>query len=431
LAVLCGGAAEGSPRVVAHPAEAVLGRDHEVRLELSGADQPAWRVSEGELSQADATHLVWRLPDSGTPRTALLLLWDAADARPDPTVLRLPLLGRTDLEVETEPHARVTVEIAGRAFGPRVASAGGKVKVPVQVPPGVETATVRAEANGRTTSRQVDLGLPPDVRLIAALSPHPIAPSGDGWLMAAGQPPLVADRVEVEVAGAELSVEHGRDPLLFQLTPRGDAQEVVASAALKVHPQTRVMAAAAVQAPLAQGRCPPSTPPSFHLGATAGGFLGTGAAKGFELSVLAGISWPAFPRWGLELEVGLRHTGFSQPEGTLGTLHSSINVLPISASARFLALRKGPWRMAVRAGLGVAPYEHRLSATYQSSFREGGTTWEVLAGAEGGYRVGRFEPFLSLGYAYSPRLRTPLLSARVSGPRALAGVRWWLPCSDS
>jgi hypothetical protein len=245
--------------------------------------------------------------------------------------------------------------------------------------------------------------------------------------MAAGQPPLTADRVEVTLTGAERSVAHKGDPLLFQVTPRTDAQEVVASAALKGHPQTRVMAAAAVQAPLAQGRCPPSTPPSLHLGATAGGFLGTGAAKGFELSVLTGISWPAFPRWTLELEVGLRHTGFSQPEGTLGTVHSSINVLPILASARFLAWRQGPWRVAMRAGLGVAPYEHRLNATFQSPFREGGATWEALAGAEGGYRVGRFEPFLSLGYAYSPRLRTPLLSARLSGPRALAGVRWWLP----
>lgn len=419
--------AQASPRVKAQPEEAVLGRDHQVRLELSDVERPAWKVSEGEIETVDATHLVWRLPDSGSPRTALLLLWDAADSRPDPTVLRIPLLGRTDLEIETEPRAKVMVEIAGRSFGPRTASTGGTVKVPVQVPPGVETATVRAEANGRTTARKVDLGLPPDVHLLAALTPHPIAPSGEGWLMAAGQPPLSAGKVELEAIGADVSPERRGDPLLYEVDPRPNAQEVVVSAAVKGHPETKAMTAVAIQAPVAQGTCPSSAPPTFHLGANVGGFLGTGAAKGFELSVLAGVTWPALPRWSLELEVGWRHTGFTQEVEPLGTLHSRINVLPILATARFLALTHGPWRVAVRAGLGVAPYEHRLSSTFEAPFREGGTTWEALAQAEGAYRLGRLEPFLSVGYAYSPRLRTPILSARLSGPRALAGVRWWLP----
>lgn len=424
LSWLAGAAAAASPRVQAAPPQVLLGRDHEVRLEVQGAEQLRWRTSEGELHQLDAHHLVWRVPDSGAPRTALLLLWDASDAPPEPTAIRIPLIGRTELQVDTEPLATVTVELAGRSFGPRTANVSGRVKVPVEVPPGSETATVHAESNGRATERRVALGTPPDVHVVAALSPHPLDPDQGGWLMVAGVPPLSSKQVRLNATGAQLQVEGGVDPLRYEVKPLPDAEEVAVTAERLGAPTSRTMTAAAVGVPPPSAPCPASPPPKVYAAAAAGGFRGMGAAIGVEGALRAGVVWGE--RVGLELEVGLRHTGLTQLT-ELGTLHSSINVLPVLLSVRGVVLAAEPWRLALRAGMGPAPYEHRLSATFQAPFREGGLTWQVAGDAEGAYRIGRWEPFVELGYAYSPRIQTPQVDARLGGPRLLAGVRGWLP----
>src|SRR5499427_9568013 len=46
----------------------------------------------------------------------------------DVTVLALPCSGRTELAIETEPSAQVTVEVAGARFGPRRADRQGRLK---------------------------------------------------------------------------------------------------------------------------------------------------------------------------------------------------------------------------------------------------------------------------------------------------------------
>jgi hypothetical protein len=427
LSLLVGTAALARPQVQATPSTIVLGRDHEVRLEVKDAEQLHWKVSEGDLTQTDATHWVWHAPDSGVPRTALLLVWDAADAPPDPTVVRIPLIGRTDLAIDTEPLAVVTVEIAGQTFGPRTASASGKVRVPVQVPPDAETAAVHAESNGRATDRRVPLGMPTDVRVVAALSPHPLAPDEGGWLLVAGVPALTAEQTRLEVTGATLRPELATDPLRYAVTPLPDASEVAVTAERKGRPASRTMTAVAVGLLPPAAPCPVSSPMRGYLGASAGAFFGRGAARGVEGSIAAGLSWGPHDRVGLELEVGIRHTGLTQEQPGLGTLRSSINVLPVLASVRVVPVAAGHWRLGLRAGVGVAPYEHRLTAAFQQPFREGGVTWQLAGGIEGAYRVGAWAPFIELGYAYSPTLQTTQVNAELRGPRALLGLRGWLP----
>lgn len=409
----------------ASPSEVVLGRDREVRLEVPDVDRLSWAASEGELTAADAHHLVWRAPGPGTPRTAVLVIWDTAEAMPNPTVLRIPLVGRTELEVDTEPRASVTVELGGSSFGPRSANAAGKVKVPLEVPPGVQTATVYAEAEGSRTERHVPLSFPRDLHLVVAFSPHPMDAAAGGWLLVAAPRPIDAADVTVEVAHARLRLVRDDETLLYQIAPLPDANEVTATAEWKGQPATRTMTAAAVG--LVAGPKAPSQL-RFEVGGAVGGFFGRGAAKGFELALFGGVT----PGWlgdriALELELGWRHTGSTQNLANLGTLHSSINVLPILVKARYRAYESGPIRLGASAGLGIAPYDHGLSSDFQSSFREGGTTWELAFGADAAYSVGRWSPFVELGYAYSPRIQTPQVSAQLSGLRALLGVRSALP----
>ena len=61
------------------------------------------------------------------------------------TTLPLPCSGRTELAIDTEPSARVTVEIGGAHFGPRRADARGKLRMPVEVAPSAREARITAE----------------------------------------------------------------------------------------------------------------------------------------------------------------------------------------------------------------------------------------------------------------------------------------------
>lgn len=64
----------------------------------------------------------------------------------------IPLWGQGDAVVQTRPHARISVEIGPRSFGPVQADATGQAMVPVIVPPGVHEA--------RQRGRVIDLHVP-------------------------------------------------------------------------------------------------------------------------------------------------------------------------------------------------------------------------------------------------------------------------------
>src|SRR5262245_55174398 len=116
-----------APEVTFQPNQVVLGADAKVEVEVRSQDLPHLRsyASTGTLSpRQDAgpgvVRFTWTPPEVRYPHMAILLFWsERGTAVPELTVARIPLLGRTELTVKTEPRAEVHVEIGDRTFGPR------------------------------------------------------------------------------------------------------------------------------------------------------------------------------------------------------------------------------------------------------------------------------------------------------------------------
>ncbi len=90
-----------------------------------------------------------------------------------------PISGRTEVPGHTDPRVKVTVEVAGRVFGPVEADAHGRFAVALEVPPGERVATgVSIDRLGNRHPEPLDLGLPP-VRQLGCLA-WPAALPADG-----------------------------------------------------------------------------------------------------------------------------------------------------------------------------------------------------------------------------------------------------------
>jgi hypothetical protein len=110
------------------------------------------RASVGTLGPfaADPTapgtfRTVYRAPAEIRPQAAILaveVLLPGGRRTYAVTCLRLD--APTQFPLRTSPNARVTIDIAGRTFGPVVADSTGQVFVPIVVPPGVASGKARA-----------------------------------------------------------------------------------------------------------------------------------------------------------------------------------------------------------------------------------------------------------------------------------------------
>ncbi|HEY8927067.1 MAG TPA: hypothetical protein VIU64_21940 [Polyangia bacterium] len=151
-----------------------LGVDTETRIAVSLVGAGA------EASQAVATHLeatvgtlgplvpgpeagtfsaTYRVPGDRRPQAALIsveVLLPSGGRAHGTTVIELP--ARTTFPMRTDPFASVTLNVAGRDFGPVGADGKGQVSIPIVVPPGVEAGQARAQARfGGAKEMQVDL----------------------------------------------------------------------------------------------------------------------------------------------------------------------------------------------------------------------------------------------------------------------------------
>src|SRR5262249_10935039 len=143
--------AQAAPVVEAEPSRLILGPKARAEITVRGAG-PGLRaaVSMGTLGPGVSgdgfTRFVWTPPaDARAPALVLFAFWSGdAPSLSDITVLSLPCAVRTDLSIETEPSARVTVEVAGARFGPRRADGQGRLKMPVEVGPNAHEARVIA-----------------------------------------------------------------------------------------------------------------------------------------------------------------------------------------------------------------------------------------------------------------------------------------------
>jgi len=423
--------AHAAPVVEAEPSRLVLGprARAEITVRNAGSGLRA-AVSTGTLtagtSGEDFTRFLWTPPaDLRAPTLVLFAFWSGdAPSLSDITVLSLPCSGRTELAIDTEPSAQVTVEVAGARFGPRRADRQGRLKMPVEVGPHAHEARVIAELSDQSKIRVLPLSLPPSPWLLA-LDPessvegapvHALVVVPDTEESAGTE--IAADGAKVEQLqslGRRLMVrivpERGRSSVpLVARTLDGSTR---AQATLEV---VRAVAPAAVEAP------PPAPPAGrWVLGGAIGGYVGGGSNAGPQGGLTVGYGLPRLPLV-VELEVGVRSQSMSTQVGTLGVQTSSLLVFPIELALRWEAVSAGNFRLGVRGGGGVLAGSHHLSSTFDAALSEGALGWELFAAVQAGLQVGPVEPYLEVRAALS-KVSTDHLEAHPGGGVFSVGVR--------
>jgi len=184
--------------IALEPVAPVKGQDKEARLMVrmvrpdgtpddSGAP-PVLRASVGQVEGLERTGPgTWQaryvLPQTRYPEVAILV---ALSAWPHPQsihgafgAVRVPLAASVDLPGESDPRASVSLEVAGKTFGPVRTGPDGRFRLPIIVPPGHRFALVRAvDDDGNTRRTRLDLKVPPTDRLACVLNPQRLPAEG-------------------------------------------------------------------------------------------------------------------------------------------------------------------------------------------------------------------------------------------------------------
>jgi hypothetical protein len=191
--------------VALHPAHAAVG-DPEVRgdvfvISADGQREPAAGLqvaaSTGTL-RVEGSGFTLSLPEEKVPRVIALALVDGIRVG----AAFLPVTGRVRLPVSTLRGAEVRVRVAGEWFGP-VRAKRGAAAVPLEIPPGVTEAVVRAtDPVGNAGETVVNLE-PPERPRLAMAAPAPEVSAASSMLLAVayaaahGRPGPAAARLAV------------------------------------------------------------------------------------------------------------------------------------------------------------------------------------------------------------------------------------------
>ncbi len=369
-------------------------------------------------------HFTWTPPQTRFPMTALLVFWtEERGAPPMVAQARVALSGRTSLEVQTEPSALVRVEVAGSTYGPQRADKRGKANVPIEVPPGVETAEVLAEAQGRTTARAAALTVPVSSALLAAISPNPPVQGEPCWLIVAHPDTFEPNQLRLELSGGRFELQ-SRAPtrVLYRLEIEDGAREIAATVSL---PGERAQVSARI---LSGDDASPGSAPfaarRFSASATAGGFYAGGANSGAALAIDGSYALPAAAgRFAVDLELGYRTSSLSAAAPGLGSVHSSLSALSIELALRALAFQRGAWSIYGRVGGGVLPFNVSAHSDFQRSFAQSGAAVEGFASAQVAYRMRPVELFGELRGGIAP-VHTSTLDAQLGGLLFALGARY-------
>jgi hypothetical protein len=421
--------AQAAPVVEAEPSRLVLGPRARAEITVrNGGPSLRGEVSMGTLTEATSTdeftRFVWIPPaDARAPTLVLFAFWTGeAPTLADVTVLALPCSGRTELAIETEPSAQVTVEVAGARFGPRRADRQGRLKMPVEVGPHAHEARVIAELADQSKIRVLPLSLPPSPWLLA-LVPDSSAEGAPVHALVVVPDTEESAGTELVAEGAKVEKEQeaGRR-LLLRVTPDRD-RSTVPLVARTLDGSVRAQATLEVVAPQAAAPPTPPAPPTgrWILGGQLGGYVGGGSNAGPQGSFVAGYGLPGLPLV-LELELGVRSQSMSAQVGTLGTQNSSLLVFPIELAVRWEAVSAGNFRLSVRGGGGLLVGSHHLSSNFDADLTEAALGWEVFAGLQAGLQVGPVEPYIEVRPALS-KVSTDHLEARPGGGIFSVGVR--------
>lgn len=434
-------AAGAAPKVSASAGALLLGEGGEVELTVVSDNGPLHGVAAvGALTRVGASNdrtvkYRWRPPDIRYPMIAVLAFWSELDSANDVAVLRIPLIGRTDLKIATEPRAMVTVELQDRVFGPVRADRRGRASVPIEVPPNVRHARVLVDAGGNRSTREVPIDVPDTAPVAAAFAEPSFAHDEANWLIIAHALPGWDDgRISVQGGTATLADQAGQ-VLLYRVKAEPGSIGVVAAVALngfELEARSTVRAPPAVT-PSEPAPTPPAAPvaPLKTTSRTAGfvglgGFSFGGANLGPAL-VGGGSIQLATTELAFELEGGVRFAGVSSVVPGLGELRSRLWVFPVAFGARYPLLRAAELTLDARVGGGVVVFNHRLSSDFQAAHSELGIRPELFAALNLRFGThGALEPFAEVRAEWN-QIRTPTLFARPGGIVLLFGTRWPSP----
>jgi len=420
------------PAVTATPARVMLGTDKQVVLEVRAEDAPRLNAyaSTGTLTPRtlvgpDVVRFTWTPPDVRYPHTAVLLFWNEQSAGPpELAVVRIPLVGRTDLDVSTEPRADVRVEVGDRTFGPRRADAQGKLQMPVEVPPGVTQARVMSEFAGLSKTVMVPLDVPPTNRLAAVAGPQ-VLPRSGGWAWVVAARPLDLTALRVEAIGGVVALSSSLpDRALFMVRPTHKARSVSMTFRTAGAPEDLATVGLEISEPPAVGPDPLTKPflsPGVLFGATYGG----GSNLSLFGSVELGVSVPDF---GTALAGGVALEAHSMGFTTqvvrppLGELSSWLVTFTPMAVARLQIFEIGQAAFHLRAGFGPLLFVHQVRSEFQPSWTQTGAALEAFGGVQVSYRVGPLDVLLDARGVLG-NVQTEELSASIGGMVIGVGAR--------
>ncbi|WP_052313043.1 hypothetical protein [Corallococcus coralloides] len=445
------------PEVEATPGRMVLGEDVtvEVRVRVpkgagpvrAAASSGTWERSRVEGGTERVFH--WTPPPVRYPLWAVLAFWVEDGRAPEVTTVRLPLLGRTTLDVSTAPGAEVVVAVGDERFGPVRADERGNAQVPVEVPPDATEARVLATRGTLTTDRRAPLEVPAARPLVAALTPDPLPAEGGGWLIiAGGEERIAASELTVKAEGATVKPV-ARERALYTVQPRADAKNVSVTVRWNDAPaKDAVLLQGAVKPAAAKAEQPvqliaPASPSPSPMAPDArattgrtslfllGGAAFASGANGGPLLGL-GVSMP-LPVWrerlAAEAEVGLRHASLDGQQG--GTeVHSRVWGIPLLLSARITLFQQGSFQLDGRAGGGLLALSHHLSTqgietgdVFPDAVDERRVRAMGFLAAQGAYGFGRWSLLTEVRAALAP-VETPSLRAQLGGVSVSAGLRF-------
>ena len=145
------------------------------------------------------------LPSARYPQPAILAAEFPGPGWPIRGMAAVRLRATATPSFHTAPGARVTLRVADREFGPRVADAQGKVLIPIVVPPGVGFAVARSVSQqGSATEQVVDLHVPYAQRVLL-VAPERLVAGSVGEVAA-----YAVDPSGSPASGAELVLRSGR-----------------------------------------------------------------------------------------------------------------------------------------------------------------------------------------------------------------------------
>jgi len=207
------------------PPEARAGKG-QLRLRLAGAYAPLaeLRANVGEVTTRPAGQglvVLYTPPPERTPDLAIIEATAVVEGRRFRARASVPLVASVKLPGQSEPRSEVTVEVAGRRFGPVKADGRGRFQVRVELPPGVTSAHGESvDEIGNRGEQEIEIPVPP-VHRLGALEVTPTRWRGQPLLarlfvFSPRGTPASGERIAFGIAGGEVETAAEVAPGLYQ-----------------------------------------------------------------------------------------------------------------------------------------------------------------------------------------------------------------------